>query len=1184
MLEWAAFNDQVPGVGTGANATSWGVFSNTNGLLRDSVTGAELSARMTITNSGASSASAMAAPEEGSPAALIFAGQIHWGSSSGEAVQLEGDDEVRYVISGLLPGKRYTFRGASVRGGSYANRWTAAEIEGAMSFVSAHTPGVATTASLPSLGAAQAAWNSGENRVGDVVGWDAIDVGADGAFTVTTRRHSGNYPAVGSQPAGNTEAPTVAPYGYGFQAIRIEQWDPNPPGPPVAVPDSVRVPAGQKARLAVLANDTGVLTASSVRVSAPPASGSAVARSDGTILVAAGAVDTSFEYRVSGPGGESEAAVVMVEVADALRLPPLGFNVPGAPPATVWRVDSALGSLRFNQPVGMATPPGETARLFVCEKSGLLRVVLDVTSASPTATTFLNLPALLNSRGESLLTGSEMGLLGVAFHPAYATNGYFYVFYSVRKPDGQDYQRISRFGVDPANPNAALPGSEWPLLEQEDDAGNHNGGDLHFGADGYLYVSLGDEGNQDDSLNNSQTITKDFFSGILRIDVDRREGSLEPPPHPAVVRDAGVARYAIPPDNPWVPASLGGGWDGRFNGLVIAEPESVRMEFWAVGLRNPWRMAFDRPTGDLWCGDVGGGQREEVNLITRGGNYGWAFREGTINGPKAGATPAGFTSIAPLHQYNHGSGPTQGNSISGGIVYRGGRFPSIAGQYIFADYTSGNIWALRRNQAAAPTVTRLVGEGGIVGFGHDPSNGDVLLADIDSGMIRRLTSSTPAGSFPQTLSATGLFADLSDLAPQPGLLPYTINRPFWSDHAVKQRWFALPGTTATIGWSREGHWSFPSGAVWVKHFDLDLERGNPATRRRLETRLLVRTTTGAYGVSYQWNDSGTEATLVPDEGASIALAVTENGQPGTQTWRIPSRAECLACHTPQAGFALSANTRQLNLLGNIHGFIGNQIDVLHAAGYFAAAPDPPNTLPRHPRPDEFDVPLEAQVRAWLAVNCSSCHRAGGPAPAGWDARPELSLAATGLINGAAVNNGGNPLNRLVVPGQPDRSVMLQRVGATNGFTRMPAIGTTVVDGEGVALLTAWITGTLPAREDYAAWRLRLFGSATDAQGDPAADPDADNHTNHEEFLVGSHPLNGSSAPMLQATLEDNEITLHFQVLEHRSWQVDWSGDLMNWTPWDVAGNHGNPGATGPVSLSGPVPAQRAFHRLRWQER
>ena len=615
----------------------------------------------------------------------------------------------------------------------------------------------------------------------------------------------------------------------------------------------------------------------------------------------------------------------------------------------------------------------------------------------PVAATFLDVATLLTGRGESLVTSSEMGLLGVAFHPAYAENRHFFVFYSVRKADGLNYERMARFTADPADAGRALTASERILIEQRDEATNHNGGDLHFGPDGYLYVSLGDEGNQDDSLNNSQTLTKDFFSGVLRIDVDRRVGSVEPSAHPAVLRDGGVARYAVPVDNPWVHTSLGGSWNGVFNGSTISNLATVRTEFWATGLRNPWRMSFDPATGELWCGDVGGNLREEVNVLSRGGNYGWAFREGTVNGPKSGSAPAGFASLAPLYNYQRGTGTFQGNSITGGVVYRGKRFGALEGLYVFADYTSGNVWSLRRNGAAAPTVTRIAGEGGIVAFGRDPANGDVLLADIDNNVIRRLTAVTVAGSYPETLTATGLFADLTDLAPQPGLLPYEVNLPFWSDHALKRRWMALPGPDGRIGWSRDGLWSFPAGTIWVKHFDMEMERGNAATRRRLETRLLVKNAGGAYGVSYRWNEAGSEAVLAPDEGVDLALTVTAGGQSVAQNWRIPSRAECMVCHTSQAGFALSSGTRQWNLAGDINGFRGNQIDVMAAGGCFSGSPTAGATLPRHARPDETAVSLEGRVRSWLAVNCAYCHMAGGTAPAGFDVSPGLPLALTGRM-------------------------------------------------------------------------------------------------------------------------------------------------------------------------------------------
>ena len=1184
FLEWSSFNDQIAGAGTGANATSWGVFANPTGALRNAASGAALPVTLTISHSGAASSSTMGSPDAGTPAATTFAGQIHWGTAAGEGVQLNTTASATWVFSGLDPAKRYTFRGTSIRGDTtYVNRWTRAELQGAASFVNAHTAGVATTSRVPALTSTQAAWNSGNNRAGDMVGWDAIDPGSDGTITIVCRRHSGDYPAVGTQPAGNTETPTVGGVGYGFQAIRLEQWNPLPPAPPVAVADSTTVHAGRKVRLRVLANDTGFIDPATLTIDAPPAAGSAAVHPDGSILVTAGQTSSTFTYRVGGPGGQSNAGTVTVTVSPSLRVPPADFDVPASPPATSWTVNPALGSLTFTQPVCLTSPPGDTRRLFVCEKTGRLRVVPDVTAAAPVAPTFLDVAALLTSRGESLVTSSEMGLLGVAFHPQFATNRFFYVFYSVRKADTLNYERVSRFTADPANPALALTNSELILIEQRDEATNHNGGDLHFGPDGFLYIALGDEGNQDDSLNNSQTLTKDFFSGMLRIDVDRRAGSLEPNPHPAVLRDAGVARYAVPADNPWIHTSLGGTWNGTFNGTAITSLASVRTEFWAVGLRNPWRVAFDPATGELWCGDVGGGLREEVNILTRGGNFGWAFREGTVNGPKSGSTPAGFTSVAPVYSYLRGSGTLQGNSITGGLVYRGSRFPAIDGLYIFADYVSGNIWSLRRNGAAAPTVTRLAGEGGIVAFGRDPSNGDVLIADIDNNLVRRLATATVAGSYPETLSATRLFADLTDLAPQPGLLPYQVNLPFWSDHAEKRRWIALPPAPSQIGWSRDGLWTFPAGTLWVKHFDMEMERGNPATRRRLETRLLVRNASGAYGVSYRWNDTGTEAFLAPDEGVAFTLAVTAGGQPAPQTWRIPSRAECMVCHTPQAGFALSSNTRQFNLSGDMNGFTGNQLTLLGDAGCFLPAPTAPETLPRHARPDESAVSLEGRVRSWLAVNCAYCHTASGSAPAGFDLAPTLPLALTGLIDGPAVNNGGDPANRLIVPGSTARSVVFNRTAAAAGFTRMPPLGSSLTDPDGLALLSEWITQRLPARQDYAAWRAARFAGAPAADGEPTADPDRDGVLNRDEFLFGTDPRAASSIPRSAVEVGPTGLTLRIDVPENRSWQVECSADLGSWIPWAVPGNHGLPAAGGPASLTAPPSAAREFLRVRVSE-
>ena len=460
----------------------------------------------------------------------------------------------------------------------------------------------------------------------------------------------------------------------------------------------------------------------------------------------------------------------------------------------------------------------------------------------------------------------------------------------------------------------------------------------------------------------------------------------------------------------------------------------------------------------------------------------------------------------------------------------------------------------------------------------------MLLADIDSGRILRLITQTVSGGYPATLSETGLFADLTNLSPAPGLLPYSVNLPFWSDHAVKQRWFIIPDAVSTMTWSRDGEWSFPAGQIWVKHFDIETTRGDPATKKRLETRLLVKNAGGAYGVSYRWNETGTEAALVADEGVDFDVNLTVNSAPYTQRWHIPSRAECMACHTPQAGHALSFNTRQINRTGNLNGLAGNQLDLLHAAGYFNNTPESPNLLPRHLRHDETAYPVEARVRSYLAVNCAYCHRPGGTAaPSAWDGRHELTLDQTGLILGHANNNGGDPLNKLIVPGDLARSVVLSRVAAANGFSRMPPLGSNELDQAGIALLTGWISDSLPGRQTYADWRLEHFLSATSPNGEPTADPDGDGQDNRLEFLALTHPLSGSSFLTTQVAAGAEDVTVSLVAPENRSIFIECSEDLTGWQPWDVPGNQDLPHPGGAFDLTGPITHPMRFFRIRLRE-
>lgn len=839
------------------------------------------------------------------------------------------------------------------------------------------------------------------------------------------------------------------------------------------------------------------------------------------------------------------------------------IQVPQTPPPTTYSLNvNALGNLSFTQPVCMTTPPGDTRQLYICERGGRILRIPDVTAANPQSEVFLDLSAVLAGRREHLETQGECGLVGLAFHPQYnsqADKRFFYVFYSVRK-GRVNYQRVSRFSTASGQPELADPASEFVLIQQRDAEYWHQAGDMHFGNDGYLYISLGDEGGSNDTYRNSQRIHRDFFSGVLRIDVDKKPGNLAPTKHRAVVRDNGVARYAIPIDNPFVPVVRGGTWDGRFNGRKVYSTH-VRSEFWAVGLRNPWRMSFDSETGDLWLADVGQGAREEINLITRGGNYGWNYREGTIQRPGSRkAPPAGFSAIDPIYEYGRGSGELHGNCVIGGGVYRGSNIAALQGAYVFGDYGAGHIWALRRTPEI--TVERLTGGSGIVAFGRDPSNGDILVANIHSGVIQRLVTLQDP-TYPATLSATGLFTDLANLTPAPPLRPYQVNVPFWSDHAEKQRWAYMPPSSSMM-WSRDGLWTFPDGMIWVKHFEIDLTRHDASTRKRLETRLLVKNSDGAYGVSYRWNDAGTEATLVADAGETLPLEISEDGMTRTQSWRIPSRAQCMHCHTPQAGYALSFNTRQLNCEGAMFSLSGNQLTAMDEQGWFSNAIEAPNTLPRHVRADESGYALEARVRSYLAVNCAQCHRPNGSAlPAFWDARPEIPLDDMHLVHEPPYNNGGVATNRLVAPGDPEHSVLLSRIIGSHGFKRMPPLGSSEIDTANAALVAAWIRDELPAGS--------LAHSAIPQEHQALA---------WSPMPAASAPTAGESHALTLARANPHELRLSVTAPAQRAFQIEVSNDLQQWSPLDVPGNHGIQRHAGVFEWTLPCTETNRFYRAR----
>jgi hypothetical protein len=367
--------------------------------------------------------------------------------------------------------------------------------------------------------------------------------------------------------------------------------------------------------------------------------------------------------------------------------------------------------------------------------------------------------------------------------------------------------------------------------------------------------------------------------------------------------------------------------------------------------------------------------------------------------------------------------------------------------------------------------------------------------------------------------------------------------------------------------------------VWIKHFDIETTRGNPATRRKLETRFLVKTATDVYGLSYRWRADQTNADLVGEEGLSEVIPSSSPAQ----TWRYPSRTECKVCHTAVGGFALSFNTRQLNRLNTYSGLEQNQIAALSGAGYFAAPVADVNTLPVHANPADATVSFEARVRSYLAVNCVQCHQPGGAATGNWDARPHLPTDSAGLINGVLANNFGDAANHFAVPGDVGHSMVVKRIRG-DGVPRMPPLATNERDIASEQLLQAWITQSLPTRQSFAQWQTTNFGSPGHPDAGPTLDPDKDGQTNGLEFLQRTVPTSAGLPilPAVQTSGAGNTIEISFIHPANRSCLIETSTDLINWTLWDVPGNFPQyPLADTPRTLSGQkiFPAQNFRMKL-----
>lgn len=363
-------------------------------------------------------------------------------------------------------------------------------------------------------------------------------------------------------------------------------------------------------------------------------------------------------------------------------------NPPLSPPPQL-----ALSSLvsGLNLPVGFEVPNDGSRRLFIVEQGGTIRIIQN---GSVLSTAFLDVTAKIES-------GGEKGLLGLAFHPNFTTDRRFFVNYT-RRVGLQLQSVISEFAASAVDLNQADPASERQLLVLDQPFDNHNGGQLAFGLDGFLYIGLGDGGSGGDPFGNGQN-PQTLLGKILRIDVD---GSPAP-----------GKQYAIPADNPF---AAGGGLP----------------EIWAHGLRNPWRFSFDRPTGRLFAADVGQGSFEEVDLITRGGNFGWNIMEGGHCYPPGTLSCNTTGLLLPIIEYGHNA--PGGTAVIGGFVYHGSAIPGLVGTYIFGDLSSGHVWGLQQEAQANWQQTLVLTHALTVScFGQD-TDGELYLIDYGTGTILRL--------------------------------------------------------------------------------------------------------------------------------------------------------------------------------------------------------------------------------------------------------------------------------------------------------------------------------------------------------------------------------------------------------------------------------------------------------------
>jgi uncharacterized repeat protein (TIGR03806 family) len=699
----------------------------------------------------------------------------------------------------------------------------------------------------------------------------------------------------------------------------------------------------------------------------------------------------------------------------------VGYPEPPPP----YRIEKAFPKLSIKQPIFVIEEPGTDDLLIVQHLGGW---------AGPAKVLRIHNDANVDS-AQAIFHADEL-VYSLCFHPRYAQNHYVYLYANGPVQGEHHYNHVFRYTMDPKS-HRPDPASRQVVIEWE--SNGHNGGGIEFGPEGMLYFTSGDTTSDSDRASRGQDL-RYLSSAMLRIDVDHQDPG---------------KNYAVPKDNPFV--NMAG----------------VRPEIWAHGFRNPWRMCFDRKTGALWVGQNGQDLWEQIYVVHPGENYGWPVYEGSHPFHPRRKLETRTKLTMPTIEHPH----SEARSITGGVVYYGSKFPDLNGAYVYGDFSTGRIWAARydgQKITAHREIARTSAQ--IVNFYAD-RHGDLLICD-EAGDVYKLAlrpADEPTPPFPRLLSQTGLFTDTAKLVPDPGLIPYDVNAPLWSDGASKQRFIALPGDSTIDHTSAHG-WNFPDGGALVKTFSMDLETGNPASRRRLETRVMLKQGTNWAGYTYIWNDAQTDAKLAPAAGRDEVLMIKDPAAPGgvrRQTWHYPSRAECMVCHSRAANFVLGPSDVQMNRdFAYAPGQTDNQLRVLERLGVLKTSSKPifqkdPERRPHLVDPADASQPLDARARSYLHANCAHCHIEAGGGNASVDLDFSTPASSTRMFDVAAQSNL-LPMTdaKLIAPGHPDRSNLYHRL-SIRGTGQMPPVGSNLVDTAGTKLIEEWIArmpaSTQPAR-------------------------------------------------------------------------------------------------------------------------